>query len=129
MRHSHPQGSSTVARPHLFERAHMDKRFKPLTLPEQLAMRRQAIQDVAAHPEWSLSETIHHIRTSLRLTVPEFAQLTKVSARTIKDLEAGRTSGTVQTVESLLAVVGLRLGVQSQSKLQIEAPAGYSGTT
>jgi len=107
----------------------MDKRFKPLTLPEQLALRRQAIQDVAAHPEWSLSETIHHIRTSLRLTVPEFAQLTKVSARTIKDLEAGRTSGTVQTVESLLAVVGLRLGVQSQSKPQSEAPAGYSGTT
>ena len=96
----------------------MDKRFKPLTLPEQLALRRQALQEVAAHPEWSLPETIHHIRTSLRLTVPEFAQLTKVSARTIKDLEAGRTTGTVQTMESLLAVVGLRLGVQSQAKAQ-----------
>lgn len=75
-------------------------------------MRRKAIDDILAHPEWSLADSVRYVRTSLRLTVLEYARLTKVSARTILDLEAGRTLGTVQTLERLLGVVGLRLGVQ-----------------
>lgn len=90
----------------------MDKRFKPLPLPEQIALRRQAIEEVLQHPEWDLARTVRHIRTSLRLTVPEFSRLTGVSARTILDVEARRTAGTVQTMQRLLGVVGLRLGVQ-----------------
>lgn len=94
----------------------MDKRFKPLSLPEQMALRRQAIEEVLAHPEWTVVENIHHIRTTLRLTVPEFARLAKVSVRTLRDIEAKRSTGTIQTVESLLSVVGLSLGVQQRPK-------------
>ncbi len=101
----------------------MDKRFKPLPLPEQLALRRQAIEDVLAHPEWPLNESVRHMRTTLRLTVPEFARLAKVSARTIQDMEAGRSAGTVQTLERLLGVLGLRLGVQRVAKAGLPVPA------
>lgn len=94
----------------------MDKRFKPIALPEQLALRRKAIEEVLQHPEWTLAATVRHIRTTLRLTVPEFARLTKVSSRTILDVEAGRTAGTVLTLERLLGIVGLRLGVQRLAK-------------
>ncbi|MBA3056922.1 MAG: transcriptional regulator [Gammaproteobacteria bacterium] len=90
----------------------MDKRFKPLSLPEQMALRRQAIEDVLAHPEWTVAESVRYIRTTLRLTVPEFARLAGVSVRTLLDIEAARSTGTVQTLERLLGVVGLRLGVQ-----------------
>jgi transcriptional regulator with XRE-family HTH domain len=96
----------------------MDKRFKPLPLPEQVALRRKAIEEVLQHSEWTLPETVRHIRTSLRLTVPEFARLTKVSIRTILNVEAGTTAGTVQTFERLLGVVGLRLGVQRVVKTE-----------
>lgn len=89
----------------------MDKRYKPLTPPEQMALRRQAIEELLAHPHWPLAQSIRHIRTTLRLTAPEYAGLAKVSVRTLRDIERGASSGTVQTVENLLNVVGLRLGV------------------
>lgn len=106
----------------------MDKRFKPLPLPEQLALRRQAIEEVLANPQWPLNEALRHIRTSLRLTVPEFAGLTGVSVRTIHDIEAGRSTGTVQTLENLLGVVGLRLGVQRLTKPGTPAQASLATT-
>jgi DNA-binding transcriptional regulator YiaG len=90
----------------------MDKRFKPIPLPEQIALRRKAVEDVLQHPEWDLAQTVRHLRTSLRLTVPEYSKLTQVSTRTILDVEAGRTAGTVQTLERLVGIVGLKLGVQ-----------------
>jgi DNA-binding transcriptional regulator YiaG len=96
----------------------MDKRFKPLTLADQLVLRRQAIEAVTTHPEWTIAESIRHIRTTLRLTAPEYARLARVSVRTLRDIEAGASTGTVQTVESLLGVVGLSLGVQSKSVRQ-----------
>ena len=93
----------------------MDKRFKPITLPEQLTLRRQAVDDVLSKPERTLAEHIRGIRTTLRLTVPEYAGLAKVSVRTLRDIEAGTSQGTVQTVENLLGVLGLRLGVQRKN--------------
>lgn len=90
----------------------MDKRYKPLSLPEQIELRSRAIEEVLAHPEWPLPVAVRHIRKAMRLTVPEFSRLTGVSGRTILDIEAGRTSGTVQSLNKLLGVVGLRLGVQ-----------------
>jgi len=90
----------------------MDKRFKPMTLPQQLQLRKQAIDDVLAHPEWPLTQAVRHIRVTLRLTAPELARLAKVSARTLQDIEAGRSPGTVQTLDRLLGVLGLQLGVR-----------------
>ena len=49
----------------------MDKRYKTLTLPEQVVLRRQAIEDVLAHPEWTLPEAVRHLKKTMRLTTAE----------------------------------------------------------
>jgi transcriptional regulator with XRE-family HTH domain len=90
----------------------MDKRYKQISLVEQIALREQAVEEVLANPQWSLAEAVSRVRAILRLTVTEMAQLAKVSSRTLQDVEAGRSEGTVSTLNSLLGVLGLRLGVQ-----------------
>ncbi|MEB2320449.1 MAG: helix-turn-helix transcriptional regulator [Pseudomonadota bacterium] len=74
----------------------MDRRYRPATLVEQLQLRRQAIEDVLAHPEWSLAQSIRHLKTSMRLTTAELAKLAGVSFRTLQDIERGRSDGVCQ---------------------------------
>ncbi len=40
----------------------MDKRYNTIPLTEQLELRRQAIEDVLAHPEWSLPQAVRHLK-------------------------------------------------------------------
>ena len=94
----------------------MDKRYKPLSLPQQLALRQQAIDDILNHPEWPLNEAISHLKRTLRLTTSELAKLAKVSPRTLQEIELGKSPGTVKSMNSLLGVVGLRLGVVQSVK-------------
>lgn len=89
----------------------MDRRYKALSVPEQLALRLQAIEDVLAHPEWTLQQSVRHLKRTLRLTSAELAGLAGVSTKTVQDLEQGRSEGTVQTLNRILGVLGLRLGV------------------
>ena len=89
----------------------MDKRYTALSLPQQLEQRRQAIEDVLAHPEWSLPQAISHLKKSMRITTAEFAKLAGVSFRTLQDIEGGRSAGSVQTMNRVFAVLGLKLGV------------------
>ena len=89
----------------------MDKRFNALSLPEQLALRRQAIDDVLSHPEWTLAESVRHLKKTMRLTSAEMAKLAGVSPRTLQDIEQARSEGTVQTMNKLLGVLGLKVGV------------------
>lgn len=89
----------------------MDKRYKPLTIHQQVALRQQAIEDLLSHPEWTLRESVVHLKKTLRLTTPELAKLAKVSPRTVQEIELGNSPGTVQTMNRLFGVLGLRLGV------------------
>ena len=89
----------------------MDRRYRPTTLVEQMESRRQAIDDVLAHPEWSLAQSVRHLKTSIRLTTAELAKLAGVSFRTLQDIERGRSEGSVQTMNRILGVLGLKLGV------------------
>lgn len=89
----------------------MDKRYLPLPVSEQVLLRRQAIEEVLAHPEWTLADAIRHLKKSMRLTSAELARLAGVSHRTVQDIEQGRSDGTVQTMNRLLGIVGLKLGV------------------
>jgi DNA-binding XRE family transcriptional regulator len=89
----------------------MDKRYKALSVPEQLALRLQAIEEVLAHPEWTLQQSVRHLKRTLRLTSAELARLAGVSTKTIQDIEQGRSEGTVQTLNRILGVLGLKLGV------------------
>ncbi|KWE87296.1 helix-turn-helix domain-containing protein [Burkholderia territorii] len=89
----------------------MDKRYNAMSLPDQLALRRQAIEDVLAHPEWSLRESVRHLKQTMRLTSAEMAKLAGVSTKTIQDIEQGRSDGTVQTLNRIFGMLGLKLGV------------------
>ncbi|WP_175973869.1 helix-turn-helix domain-containing protein [Burkholderia sp. BCC1047] len=92
----------------------MDKRYNAMSLPDQLALRRQAIEDVLAHPEWSLRESVRHLKKTMRLTSAEMAKLAGVSTKTIQDIEQGRSDGTVQTMSRIFGMLGLKLGVVRQ---------------
>ncbi|KAG8154718.1 helix-turn-helix domain-containing protein [Burkholderia catarinensis] len=93
----------------------MDKRYNAMSLPEQLALRREAIEDVLAHPEWSLRESVRHLKKTMRLTSTEMAKLAGVSTKTIQDIEQGRSDGTVQTMNRIFGMLGLKLGVVRQN--------------
>jgi DNA-binding XRE family transcriptional regulator len=92
----------------------MDKRFKPLSLSEQLRIRQQVVEDILNNPQWPLQQVVQHLKTSLRLTTAELAKVAGISARTLQDIEQGRSQGTVQTMNKILGVMGLRLGVCKQ---------------
>jgi len=89
----------------------MDKRFNALSVPEQLTLRKTAVEDVLAHPEWSLAQAVRHLKKTMRLTTAEMAQLSGVSYRTMQDIEQERSEGTVQTMNHIFGMLGLRLGV------------------
>jgi DNA-binding XRE family transcriptional regulator len=89
----------------------MDKRYNAISVPEQIALRLQAIDEVLAHPEWTLQQSVRHLKRTLRLTSAELARLAGVSTKTIQDIEQGRSEGTVQTMNRILGVLGLKLGV------------------
>ena len=96
----------------------MDKRFNPLSLAEQLQLRQQAIEDVLAHPQWSLPQAVRHLRTTMRLTTAEMAKLCGVAYRTLQDIEQERSEGSVQTMNRIFGVVGLKLGVARMAQAQ-----------
>ena len=64
----------------------MDKRYNALPLNEQLALRKKAVDEVLAHPEWSLPQAIRHLKTTMRLTTAELAKLSGVGFRTLQDI-------------------------------------------
>jgi len=93
----------------------MDKRFTPLSPPEQLMARKQAIEDVLANPEWTLQQSVLHLKRSMRLTSAEMAKMAGISQKTLLDIEQGRSMGTVQTLNKILGLLGLKLGVVSKN--------------
>ncbi len=89
----------------------MDKRYTALSIPEQLDLRRQAVEDVLAHPEWSLAQAIRHLKKTMRLTTAEMAKLSGVAYRTMQDIEQERSEGSVQTMNRIFGMLGLKLSV------------------
>ena len=94
----------------------MDKRYAALSMGEQLMLRKQAIEDVLEHPEWTLQQSVRHLKRSMRLTSTELAKMAGINARTLLDIEQGRSTGTVQTLNAILGVLGLKLGVVKAQK-------------
>ena len=94
----------------------MDKRYKALSVHEQLQLRQQAVADVLAHPEWTLPQAIVHLKKTMRLTTAELAQIAGVGFRTLQDIEQERSEGTVQTMNRILGTLGLKLCVGRISK-------------
>lgn len=89
----------------------MDKRFKPLSPAEELQARRALADELAAAPDLPIPAVIRKIRTTLRLTIAEYAKLCGVSARTLQDIEREESSPTLATAEKLLRPMGMTPGV------------------
>lgn len=89
----------------------MDKRFNPIPVAEQLTLRQQAIDDVLSHPEWSLPQAVRHLKKTMRLTTTEMAKLSGVAYRTLQDIEQERSDGSVQTMNRIFGMLGLKLSV------------------
>ena len=64
----------------------MDRRYKPISLSQQMHLRQQVVDELLAHPEWSLQESICQPKKGLRLTTADLAKLSGVSDRTVQDL-------------------------------------------
>ncbi len=94
----------------------MDKRFKPLTAIEQLEERRVLFDELAADPTLPIPTVIRKIRTTLRLTIAEYAKLCGVSARTLQDIERGESSPTLATADKLLKPVGMSVGAVARKR-------------
>ena len=93
----------------------MDKRYTALTLQQQLELRRQAVEDVLANPQWSLPEAIRHLKTTMRITTSELARLSGLAFRTLQDIEREHSEGSVQTMNRIFSILGLKLGVVRHS--------------
>lgn len=80
----------------------MDKRFNPLSPAGELQARRALADELAADPSLPIPAVVGKIRTTLRLTIAEYAKLCGVSARTLQDIEREQSSPTLATAEKLL---------------------------
>jgi len=89
----------------------MDKRFKPLSPAEAIEARRALADELAADPAMPIPTVIRKIRSTLRLTIAEYAKLCGVSARTLQDIEREESSPTLTTAEKLLKPMGLVISV------------------
>lgn len=96
----------------------MDKRFKPLTTIEELDVRRALLDEIDANPGRPIPEVIRLVRTTLHLTIAEYAKLCGVSARGLQDIERGIKSPTLDTVAKLLRPMGLRAGVVTRERAE-----------
>ena len=93
------------------ELTQMDKRYNILTMAEQLQLRKQAVDDVLAHPEWTLPQAVRHLKKTMRLTTAEMAKLSGIAYRTMQDIEQQRSDGSVQTMSRIFGMLGLKLSV------------------
>lgn len=89
----------------------MDKRFRSLSIARQLELRKQAVEDVLAHPEWSLPKAIRYLKKTMQLTTAEMAQLAGIGFRTLQDIEQERSDGSVRTMNRIFGMLGLKLAV------------------
>ena len=89
----------------------MDKRYKPLSPAEELQIRQALLEELAADPGRPVPAVIKTIRCRLRFTIPEYAAICGVSARTLQDIEREVASPCLHTVEKLLHPVGMQLAV------------------
>lgn len=89
----------------------MDKRFSPLTAPEQIQKRQQMISTIMQNPDWSISQVCRFIRTELRLTLPEMAKICKMAPQTLQKIEQDHANPTLKTIDKILKPFGFKMQI------------------
>lgn len=101
----------------------MDKRHKPLQPEELRALHESAVRDILMHPEWDLVQVIRHAKKTIKITTEELAAMADVGKRTLQDIEAGLSGGTVLTMNKVLGCLGLKLGVVELTPTKLHTPS------
>lgn len=87
----------------------MDKRIKHRNPEQDAALRRELFEGVATH-QLSVAEAVKLMQKISRLTQPEFAKHRKVSTRVLKEIMAGTSNPTVETLNKIGEIFGLEVG-------------------
>ena len=60
----------------------------------------------------SLKDTLKERRSQLKISQYDLAEMANVSLATVKDIERGKGNPSIQTVEKILAVLGMEMTCQ-----------------
>jgi DNA-binding XRE family transcriptional regulator len=88
----------------------MDKRVKKPISPEVATTRRDAFYADIASGALTISEAVVVMRKISRLTQQEFATHRGISVQALKKIEAGSANPTVQTLQRIADIFGLKIG-------------------
>ncbi len=94
----------------------MDKRVKKPVLPDVAAMRREKFYADIAAGILTISQAALAMRKISRLTQAEFAKHRGISVQSLKQIEAGTANPTVDTLEKISAIFGLKIGFVADLK-------------
>ena len=62
--------------------------------------------------QMTLTDTIKERRSQLKISQSDLAEMANVSLATVKDIERGKGNPSLQTVEKILAVLGMEMTYQ-----------------
>jgi len=88
----------------------MDKRVKKPTPPDVGANRREQFYADIANGTLTISEAVVVMRKISRLTQLEFATHRGISVQSLKQIEAGTANPTVDTLQKISDIFGLKIG-------------------
>jgi len=88
----------------------MDKRVKKPTPPDVAANRREQFYADIANGTLTISEAVVVMRKISRLTQLEFATHRGISVQSLKQIEAGTANPTVDTLQKISDIFGLKIG-------------------
>jgi DNA-binding XRE family transcriptional regulator len=88
----------------------VDKRVKKPVEPDVAAKRREKFYADIATNALSISEAVLAMRKISRLTQAEFAKHRGISVQSLKQIEAGTANPTVDTLQKISDIFGLKIG-------------------
>ena len=88
----------------------MDKRAKKPVSPEAAANRREQFYADIATNALTISQAVLAMRKISRLTQAEFAKHRGISVQSLKQIEAGTANPTVDTLQKIADIFGLKIG-------------------
>lgn len=91
---------------------------------DPLSHRRHVIAEMVARTDWTPWQAVRYMRVELGLAVDELAKLSGVPKAALETIDRGEATGTVEELDNLLGVLGLKLGVvQSPLASQLDVVA------
>jgi DNA-binding XRE family transcriptional regulator len=95
----------------------VDKRIKKPIPPDIAARRREKFYADVSNGSLSISEAVVVMRKISRLTQVEFAKHRGISVQSLKQIEAGTANPTVETLQKIADIFGLKIGFVTKREL------------